>query len=141
MGGKCAVENYTVSFYSHHLKMSVHTLHALLIPRHFAFPSWLSTYPSCFHFIPRGAAPSFPIGKHFTFLSLKTWLHVAPPFLFHNGSCRRQKRHLMSPIWVCKSSGHTFKEKATNFPHHWVDWVLRPAAFFLSSGAKSRSSE
>ena len=91
-----------------HLKRSLHMLHALWIQRSFIFIDWLSTYPSCFHFIPRGTAPSFPIWKNFTFLSLKTWLHMAPPFLFHYGSYRRLKKKqfkifylgLLIP-WVC----------------------------------------
>ena len=75
-----------------HLKRSLHMLHALWIQRSLTFTDWLSTYPSCFHFIPRGTAPSFPIWKNFTFLSLKTWLHMAPPFLFHYGSYRLKKK-------------------------------------------------
>lgn len=99
------------------------TMYTLLIQRRFTFPSWLSTYPSCFHFIPRGAAPSFPIRKNFTFLSLKTWLHMTPPFLFHYGSYR-QKNRCNVFCWVCSFSGCTFKEKAINFSYNWLDCVL-----------------
>lgn len=91
MGKKWTMENYTISLHNPHLEMSLHRPYALLIQRRFAFTRRLSTYPGCFHFIPRGTAPSFPIRKNFTFLSLKTRLHMAPPFLFHYWSYRRQK--------------------------------------------------
>lgn len=59
----------------------------------FSLPRWLSTYPSCFYFVSRGTAPSFAIWKDFTFLSLQTWLHMTPPFLFHYG-CYEEKEKL-----------------------------------------------
>lgn len=43
-------------------------------------------YPSCFHFISRGAAPPFPIWENLTLFSLQTRLHVTPPLLLHYGS-------------------------------------------------------
>lgn len=77
----------------------MHMFNVISLEDHLISP-WLMGYPSCFHFIPRGTAPSFPIWKNFTFLSLKTWLHMAPPFLFHYGSIHtrwsssRGARHL-----------------------------------------------
>lgn len=119
------------------------TVYALLIQRHFTFPSWLSTYPSCFHFIPRGAAPSFPIRKNFTLLSLKTWLHMTPPFLLHYGSYRRQKIDAMFSIGFVHSLGAHLKKKPSIFPITGLTVFQGPPLFFFffSKRAKSRFSE
>lgn len=95
----------------------------------------LPTYPSCFHFIPRGTAPSFPIWKNFTFLSLKTWLHVAPPLLFYYWSYKKQKNQFNIFYLACYFSGCTFKEeqKPPIFPATRWTWFWS-RLLFLSKG-------
>lgn len=44
----------------------------------------LSSYLSCFYFIPRSTAPAFEIWEDFTFLSIHARMHLTPPFLLHN---------------------------------------------------------
>ena len=105
--------NSTTTTYRCHCTRSIAHAPRFVNSEAFCSPSWLSTYPRCFYFIPRGTAPSFPVWKNFTFLPFKTWLHVTPPLLFHYWSYRRQKNWVgffhLGLLILC-----TFKEKLSH---------------------------